>query len=281
LSDQAEQIKISPEPMNPEEMARLWATFQAHYRPTVAYRVTVVLIETEHARRNVLPVLTLGPGDRGVFTQPNLTSPTPTLTAATPPNEKVSAQLDDDVTLEGHRLDGSTLMDEATGDTADGNITIRFFDPRRQRVLEAEPQASNTPNRMTVRLRDAEEPGGLDTTPEKRWAAGFYLVSALYERGDASERGDTYGRTTNEIPLTLAPEVRKIEVESGTDGKVTFTVECEPEVRPEQRVSLLIWNAEIPAEPRTEQTDTLKFGPRSIPPKTYFYRLRVDGVDSP
>src|SRR5262245_58566619 len=56
LAEQIEQIKISPETLNTEEISRMWTAFQAHYRPTAAYQATVVLIESRTPMRTPLPV---------------------------------------------------------------------------------------------------------------------------------------------------------------------------------------------------------------------------------
>ncbi|MDX2215559.1 MAG: DUF4255 domain-containing protein, partial [Oculatellaceae cyanobacterium bins.114] len=56
LDTQIEQIKICPEILNIEEMSRLWSTFQVHYRPTAAYQVSVVLIESKRSTQTALPV---------------------------------------------------------------------------------------------------------------------------------------------------------------------------------------------------------------------------------
>jgi hypothetical protein len=44
LHEQAERVRITPQPLTLEEMARLWGTFQTQYRISVAYEVSVVLI---------------------------------------------------------------------------------------------------------------------------------------------------------------------------------------------------------------------------------------------
>ncbi|MBK9014756.1 MAG: DUF4255 domain-containing protein [Saprospiraceae bacterium] len=56
LADQVEQIKISPETLNAEETSRLWTAFGAKYRPHVAYKATVVLIESKKITKPALPV---------------------------------------------------------------------------------------------------------------------------------------------------------------------------------------------------------------------------------
>ena len=45
LENQIEQIKITPEYLNIEEMSKIWTATQSHLRPTAAYMASVVLIE--------------------------------------------------------------------------------------------------------------------------------------------------------------------------------------------------------------------------------------------
>jgi hypothetical protein len=275
LAEQAEQIKVSPQSMDPDEMSKLWTAFQAHYRPSVAYQATVVLIESQRLSRSPLPVLTRGLTDRGVISQADLTPPTPTLTGVTPPNKQVSAQLDDDLTLQGQRLDGGNLMDEVSNTATPSNATVRFTDLHTRRVLEATPLAGTTANQMTVRLTDATDPTAAGTTPEERWSVGIYSVAVIFRR-----TGETFARPTNELPFSLAPTILDpIAHNRDPSDDVTFTVRCEPEVRPEQRVALLVGDIEIPTQPHPTRTDTLTFVTR-IPPGDYFVRLQVDGVNS-
>jgi hypothetical protein len=56
LADQVEQVKITPELMDPEEISKLWTAFSAKYRPTAAYKATVVLIQSTKPTKIALPV---------------------------------------------------------------------------------------------------------------------------------------------------------------------------------------------------------------------------------
>ncbi len=56
LADQIEQIKISPLPMSTEEIVRLWSAFQCNYRPSVAYLISVVLLQSTRTTTAALPV---------------------------------------------------------------------------------------------------------------------------------------------------------------------------------------------------------------------------------
>ena len=56
LAEQVEQIKIVPQSLSTEEVSRMWAAFQAKYRPTAVYQASVVLIESRRSTRSALPV---------------------------------------------------------------------------------------------------------------------------------------------------------------------------------------------------------------------------------
>lgn len=45
LAEQVEQITIVPQFLHTEELSRIWSALQSRYRPSVAYKVSVVLIE--------------------------------------------------------------------------------------------------------------------------------------------------------------------------------------------------------------------------------------------
>jgi hypothetical protein len=65
LADQVELIKITPSYLTSEELSKLWTAMQARYRPSMAYMVSVVLIQAEGGARVPPPVLQRGAGDRG------------------------------------------------------------------------------------------------------------------------------------------------------------------------------------------------------------------------
>jgi hypothetical protein len=56
LAEQVEQIKITPQIMNTEELSKLWPAFQARYRPTAIYQISVVLIDSRRSTKPALPV---------------------------------------------------------------------------------------------------------------------------------------------------------------------------------------------------------------------------------
>lgn len=56
LAEQVESIKIIPQYLSTEEISKLWAATQTHYRPTAAYTASVVLIERKKSTKTPLPV---------------------------------------------------------------------------------------------------------------------------------------------------------------------------------------------------------------------------------
>ena len=56
LAEQIEQIKMTPESLSTEETSKLWAAFQAKFRPSSAYQAAVVLIESRKSTKSALPV---------------------------------------------------------------------------------------------------------------------------------------------------------------------------------------------------------------------------------
>ncbi|MDQ3259152.1 MAG: DUF4255 domain-containing protein [Acidobacteriota bacterium] len=255
LAEQVEQIKVTPQSLTIEELSKLWAALQANYRPSVAYHVSVVLIESTFASRAPLPVLMRGTGDRGVITQPDLTPPFPTLTSVAPPDKQLAARLGEVLTLSGFQLDGES-------------VTVRAANARLPASFALTPLADNTATSVTVRLEDDA------ATDPQNWIAGFYTLTVEVTSG-----GET--RTTNEVAFALAPRITSTSAARDADGNVVVTVECVPDVRAAQRASLIVGDHELQAEAHPDQTNQLIFIDRTeTPAGTYFVRLRVDGVES-
>jgi hypothetical protein len=61
LAEQIEGLRITLASVPPDEMSRLWTALQAHYRPTVAFQVSVLLIDNDATSSPALPVLARGP----------------------------------------------------------------------------------------------------------------------------------------------------------------------------------------------------------------------------
>jgi hypothetical protein len=104
--------------------------------------------------------------------------------------------------------------------------------------------------------------------------------------------GEASPRETNAIPLVLAPAPviaadvalglpAAVAARGGAPPRVTVTVASRPQVRLEQRATLLLGTTEATAAPRTNASDPLVFTfPNTVPAGPAWVRLRVDGTDS-
>ncbi|HJT94873.1 MAG TPA: DUF4255 domain-containing protein [Mycobacterium sp.] len=261
LADQVEQIKIVATALNSEEMSKLWTALQARYRPTAAYHVSVVLIESQRAVKSALPILTVGPVDpitrdpRGPIAVASLEPQFPTLLSLTPPQQRTNVHLGDVLVVQGHKLNGT-------------NLAIRLTAPRLTQPVELPVASGNTATRLETTI-----PNTPATLP-----AGLYSLALLFQHP-----GETFRRTTNELTLALAPQITTAMPATFTrdgNGDVTIALAVQPEVQPVQRVVLLLGDLEIVSQTRTSQTATVSFVIRNAVPGTYLVRIRVDGVDS-
>lgn len=266
LYDQIEHVRITHQPLNLDEMSKLWSACQAKYRISAAYLASVVLIESNHPSQTPLPVLKRGPQDQGVDAQANLQSPFPTLIAINPPVEQQpSARLGDQLTFKGHHLDGDSL-------------TVRFLNQRLTQPIDIGPLAAPTSSEaaeVVVTLPD-------DVASRTEWVAGNYTASIVVTRASDPVNKE---RTTNELSFALAPKIiggLPLSV-AAADGDFSVALTCSPEVRPSQRASMLFRDKEILANTHSTQTGTLMFPVNGVTQDSvgeYFVRLRVDGVDS-
>ncbi|MDP2603711.1 MAG: DUF4255 domain-containing protein [Deltaproteobacteria bacterium] len=268
LADAIEQIKFTPLALSLEELSKLWSVFfQAPYALSVAYQGTVVLIESEENAQAVLPVLRRGAEDQGVNT---VLGPFPSIESihvGAPEDvgrrprapSYPSAQLGTVLTLVGGNLGGEV-------------VRVRF-DHARLAVTKTivVPSSDRSGAELKVTLAD-------DAPAQTEWAAGLYTVAVVVETGDSK-------RATNQLPLSFAPKMKGIAppnpVARDISGNVTFTITCGPQVRPTQRVALLIADREVAAQAHPADTDTLQFNVENAPVVTdALVRLRIDGVDS-
>jgi len=211
------------------------------------------LIESTKPARTPLPALTRGQADAGPRAQADLTPPFPGLDGITFANEQSSAHLGEPLILAGHHLDGTSVSVVFTHPLWTTPIDI---------PIPAGPDATATQVVVTIPNQPAS------------WPAGIYTVQVFVQRP-----GDAFRRSSNQRPFSLAPTFT-IAPASAPAGTITYTLTASPEVRPEQRVSLLLGGQEVFADLHAAQTNTLTFQAAGVAPGDYFVRLRVDGVDS-
>ena len=258
LAEQVELLRITPSAIGSEEMSRLWSALQARYRPTAAFQVSVVLIESIRPARSALPVLSRGgvePAsgrERGVSVFTGKVPPLPTLEAVIPASGHPVATSGSEVRVDGHHLDG-----------ADRHVTLSIAALQLSRSLAIDGGNSNQ-IRFTV-------PPDLP--------AGLYRLSMSLLRPE-----DDHARTTNQLPLALAPTPVLPPFSAVRDGTtVTLVMDVVPALRPGQSVSLILGDHELSADPVFAPSSRLTFKLHNAPAPgtTHLVRLRVDGFESP
>ncbi len=262
LAEQFEQLRITPEYLNTEELSKLWTATQAHYRPTAAYQVSVVLIESTAPARAAPPVLSRGPRDpvsgreRGVVVTPDLVPPLPTLEAVVPAGAQTMVSLGANVELRGHHLNGSGRRVRL--------VNERF---RIDAVLPATgPDSADRIDFEIPLARAADFP------------AGLYQVAT-----EVTPPTESVPRTSNRLALVLAPTLTglPVAVVRTPAGTANFTLTFHPQVRPGQSVTLLLGSHAVAPTAFVAASASLDFTLPDAPVGNHLARLRVDGIESP
>lgn len=259
LADQIEILKISPNFLSGEELSKLWTAMQARYRPSMAYTVSVVLIQSEAAARSAPPVLQRGAQDRGPAA---MASGIPSIASLRHAASELmpAVRLGDDLLLTGSQLLG-------------GTPTLVFENIRLAIVRELAPLPGSISNGQ---LRAQLPLAGIAD-----WGIGLYSVSLRLARPDSPSL------SSNAVPIALAPSIVAVSPLNVMAGDVTVSLECRPRLRPPQEsgVRLLFGAREIaadsvitPADPA--QPSTMTFTVPQVAAGSYPLRLRVDGIDS-
>lgn len=273
IADQIELLKITPRSLSMDDMSKMWTALQASYRTTVAYDVSLVLIERELPTRPALPVLSRGGPidpvtrrDPGVTLRPDLLATVPTLLSVEPLDGQPVMRLGGRVAIEGFAFAG-------------GDATVRFSEPGTGVVLELIPLAPAAPNRLLVDL-----PSGAPLAPAHplagsgndpgAWRIGAYSIDV---RVLDSEGRETF---SNALPMALAPATTPSA--AADPGGTAVIMTSEPSIRPGQSVAILLGQQtallDSPATP-ADQVQAVFSG--LVSGTELPVRLRVDGIDSP
>ncbi len=263
LADQVEQLKISPEKLTTEEISRLWSAFGAEYRPSVAYRVTVVLIEARASTKTALPVLS-----RGVYVR-QLSSPLIERLAA-------KSALDQPALENQPILPGYTLV--LAGQRLLGEITRIVLDGEKIDAPDAFLSADAIGFPLPATLR-----------------AGPHGVQIAHDIAMGSPLTPHTGTESNVLAFLLRPTLSAPV--TATAAQITVTLN--PLVTPEQKVRILLneltppvgiaprafsfsapTNNGIDVEGGGTETATVAIDYRSVATGTYLVRVRVDGAES-
>jgi hypothetical protein len=270
LHNQYERVRITLQPVSLEDLSKLWTGFQAQYRLSTCYEVSVVLIESTLPTRTPLPVLRRGGEDRGVITQPDTLPPIPpfpVLLGIDLPSDQPSAELDGVLTLHGHHLSGDA-------------VRLRFSHPVLSVPLDVGERITSGKSPDTrfdlVHFQFPPAPSDPPDPAAPVWEGppGTYQVAVMISSGDIE-------LITNQVPFSLAPSIQALDVtRSGDDA--TIAISFNPAAHQGQNVSLLIDNRHVPAQAPPDDTprEKIEFFVQDIHAGEYLVRLRVDGIDS-
>lgn len=265
LADAVEQVKFTQQPLTLDELSRIWSIFyQVPYVLSVAYKATVVTIESEEPVLATLPVLQRGQNDTGVETQ---LGPFPQLdswhigegdddTARLRLPSYPSARLGTVLTLRGRNLGGDSLV-------------VRLVNPQLPSSVPDLPATaiSNRPGEFKISIPNA-------TADASKWVAGIYFVSVVITTAGVT-------RSTNTLPLPFAPQISAIAVGARDASRnVVVTATPTPLVQLNQVAFLSLPDRDVAASSRALDTDPLQFTVVNPAAGQAVVRLRVDGVDS-
>lgn len=256
LENQIERVRITLQPLDIEQMFRLWSAFQTQYRLSAAYEISVILIDSNAPSKSGLPVLRRGSEDHGPTA---IAGGAPILEAAIPPHFQPAVQLGDDLL--------------ATGRAFSANGIIARFSPRLAGQSVDLPTQAAGGGALTVHIPNtAEDPQAID-----RWQPGTYRLSMV---------PNTPGLPLSDsIDIGLAPSIT-VSPNNSPPGDVHLTIECIPRLQKGQ-VVFVVFGEQTPIAPTAITTPadpskptTLTFTIAAVTKGTYVVRLRVDGVDS-
>jgi hypothetical protein len=262
LADQVELLKISPVTLSAEDLSKIWTAMQARYRPTMAYVVSVVLIQATSSVQAAPPVLKRGRLDRGPVA---MATPYPTVTAVRPAASDLlpAMRLGDDIVLTGSSLN------------ATGNREV-VFENTRLGIERAMPMATVSPTTATVHVPSIVE----DANAANLWSIGVHSVFVRVTRPDLPVW------TSNGVPIALAPSITLSAANAAAGA--SLDIACMPRLRPEQEANALVLFGSQSIRPTsidtppgdTTQPTTVTFTVPAVENGVYVVRLRVEGVDS-
>ncbi|HOZ85944.1 MAG TPA: DUF4255 domain-containing protein [Niabella sp.] len=271
LADQIEQIKITPEALSIEDISKLWAAFGTKYRPTAAYLITVVLIESEKSIKQGLPVK-----ERNIYVQPFKTPVIEKILSQSALNQPIQ---ENQKILNGYRLiaTGTELMNEIVEVNIDGESLDAGAINQTATNTEI---AFSLPNQLSAGMHELKvvHPVLMGTPPLAHQGASsksvlFMITPAIQGNPSLSDSS--------------------VAVNGSVSGKLQ--VSLIPMVQPEQRVQVVLNEITNDNNPRIytfpisasvfgnseNAVSAISFDISGVKSATYLVRVKVDSAESP
>lgn len=264
LADQVESLKITPLFLGTDELSKLWTAAQARYRPSMAYQVSVVLIESDAAARAALPVLRRGQEDRGPITT---TGEAPQLESLANASSAFlrSARLGDTLVLAGRGLD-----------TEGSEVLLENAHTGTRQILPV--QSDDDPRRLRVPLPALADAGVLSA-----WTPGVYTIRLR------TTRPGLPALSSPPLALMLAPSLEITPLAAAAGAAFALTLRCRPRLHPSQHAGtrvvlgareLPLDSIDTPADPDEPSTLRVEIPAELATAGSHPVILRVDGVQS-
>ncbi len=260
LSEQIQQMVVSPLDMTVEDLSKTWSVFfQAPYLLSIAYKVTAVIIDGEETGKRALPVRDRS--FKGILPF-----------AHYPVIEQVQSQAGP---LEPILSDSTLLI---RGRQLKGEQTII-------RVGQTECQLVEGSDRSDTQILLS-----LNEMTGANLRAGVQDLQVIHRRqeGDRVQQAES-----NVLPFVLRPRIQSIQVEHrsgrGNDLRsVSLSIHLNLRVGRTQRVVVLLneWSTDhpktyaFPIAARQEETDRLVLNLEEVYSSEYLVRIQIDGADS-
>jgi hypothetical protein len=261
LADQAEGLRITPLPMSTEEIVRLWSAFQSNYRPSVAYQVTVVLMQSALPTRRPLPVRGRNLYAR-TFRQPRIDR----IENADDPSAAITSGAT--VRVYGANLDAPTGRLLANGIDLTAGLVSRG--PEQLRFTLQQPTGPLWPAGLHPGVAGLQfvTPESMGTPPLPHTSVESNLLPFLIATTILAAKNGTAVRVTSDIPIGKDQRVNLLLNELGA-----------PSTRPPRAYSFgaPAGNGVIGPAVDTLVIDVPVAG---VVAGTYLARIQVDGVES-
>lgn len=202
LADASEAVKVTLDPLSLEDLSKVWTALNRPFRPSAAYEVSVVQIDSALLSRAVSPVGPIvfdeGPGTFGPRRRPG--GPMVTTVAGSAPMiddlhaaTRTSAQVRAGETLV---LEGSGLLGDATEVTIDGLTGIAQVTSARE-------------DRVAVLIAD-----------DPRLTPGIHALRLSHGAliGEPLRRRATF--VSNTVAFALVPQVDTVALTGGPNGTI-------------------------------------------------------------
>lgn len=245
VSDVAEnigQIKISPEFFNMEDNSKLWSSLQTNYRPSAAYQVSMVLIDSRNALKTV---------DSG--TQPFLA---PVIEKVIPPSEAGKALI----------ICGKGLRGDLTRirlNSLEKLIEPKAFQDNQISVLLPPGLFAGVYGVQVVHLKMLLP--GMSHNETASNTAAFVLHPTITATVSGIQGS---GNDVREAEITV-----KFNPKVGQQQRLVLLLD-EVSINGSNSYSFAV-------APRTDDIDSITIPVKNIKAGTYFVRVQVDGAESP